>query len=467
MSLDNLTIKGFKSIKELKNFELNNLNVFIGGNGSGKSNLIDFFNMISAMFKHGGLKEFIAGNADSYLYGGPKITPKIYVELRFGLNSYNFELTPTEDGFFLIKNEQRSYYDEGKNVVKKEKEGRFDFYPNLITDKDKAIASWKIYHFHDTSEESGMRRYQDVSHDEKLFTDASNIAPFLKMLRDKHPASYQKIVDTIRLVTPFFDDFILKEKEIVTAQDLSAEEHLKMQAIAQKYCDQSISKTINVPASYPFKNLKDIYMKGWQQNVIGMTTFRDQSRGSVIKELEETDNIIKHEVKLPETFLNGATKKIKREGMKFYIHFSYYPEDTEKQHPIAIWITSNQTGETKACNKACESLEKLSKECGVSEEIINNMKNSYKGDRSHNKLARMISLNLRHGISREDILVAISNIEGDNISTLLSAVRKFIAETISDGKEIVGLKCPNCQSSNIKMEAGCFTCMDCDYAGCG
>ncbi len=42
-SLDKLTIKGFKSIRELVDFELKNLNVVIGGNGSGKSNLISFF----------------------------------------------------------------------------------------------------------------------------------------------------------------------------------------------------------------------------------------------------------------------------------------------------------------------------------------------------------------------------------------------------------------------------------------
>ena len=45
-SLDRLTIKGFKSIRELKDFELRDLNIFIGGNGSGKSNLIEFFRML-------------------------------------------------------------------------------------------------------------------------------------------------------------------------------------------------------------------------------------------------------------------------------------------------------------------------------------------------------------------------------------------------------------------------------------
>ena len=42
-ALDTLTIKGFKSIRELVDFELRHLNVVVGGNGAGKSNLISFF----------------------------------------------------------------------------------------------------------------------------------------------------------------------------------------------------------------------------------------------------------------------------------------------------------------------------------------------------------------------------------------------------------------------------------------
>lgn len=45
-ALDKLTIKGFKSIKSLEDFELTNLNILIGGNGAGKTNFIDFFRLL-------------------------------------------------------------------------------------------------------------------------------------------------------------------------------------------------------------------------------------------------------------------------------------------------------------------------------------------------------------------------------------------------------------------------------------
>lgn len=220
-SLDKLTITGFKSIRKLEGFELKKLNILIGGNGAGKSNFVEFFRMISAMMKRDGLKEYVAGNADTFLLGGPKQTAAIVVKMAFGQNGYDFDLAPTQDGFFLINNEQRHYFpaNSTRNL------GSGNFNPCLLADKDRsgltsehgeswytfnAICSWKIYHFHDTSVESGMRRYHDQGHAETLFTDAANIAPYLYGLKTNHPDAYGEIVNAVRLVIPFFDDFILE-----------------------------------------------------------------------------------------------------------------------------------------------------------------------------------------------------------------------------------------------------------------
>ena len=59
--LDTLTIKGFKSIRELVNFELTNLNVVVGGNGAGKSNLISFFSMLRALID-GDMNRYVRDN---------------------------------------------------------------------------------------------------------------------------------------------------------------------------------------------------------------------------------------------------------------------------------------------------------------------------------------------------------------------------------------------------------------------
>ena len=54
--LDKITIRGFKSIKTLENFELGDLNVLVGANGAGKSNFIELFRIISAMMCSGALR---------------------------------------------------------------------------------------------------------------------------------------------------------------------------------------------------------------------------------------------------------------------------------------------------------------------------------------------------------------------------------------------------------------------------
>jgi predicted ATPase len=90
--LRRLVLKGFKSIKNM-DLELRRLNVLIGANGAGKSNLVSFFKMLNEMID-GRLQIYIAGagRAQSLLHYGPKNTPQLEATLEFesnqGLNSY-------------------------------------------------------------------------------------------------------------------------------------------------------------------------------------------------------------------------------------------------------------------------------------------------------------------------------------------------------------------------------------------
>lgn len=230
-ALDRLTIKGFKSIQSLEGFELRSLNILIGGNGAGKSNFVDFFRLLRAMMElplphlqNSSLKTYIAdgGGSDDFLFNGPRTTKCIEVELRFGQNGYRFKLVPTSDETFTIDDEAR-YYDGGSTGWWEMGSGHTT--PELLKERMKhgvaggrsvasyvydAIASWKIYHFHDTSSLAPMRRSESVDDCDYLRFDAANIAPFLLSLRKDKKKTYSQILETIRLVTPFFDDFILR-----------------------------------------------------------------------------------------------------------------------------------------------------------------------------------------------------------------------------------------------------------------
>lgn len=232
-SLDRLTIRGFKSIRELKDFELKALNVFIGGNGAGKSNLIEFFRLLRNIID-GNLDEYIrsGGGISDFLFNGRKITPQMEFETLFGERGYRFDLKPgaAEEG--LLVNEARYYQHgttgwwelgnspDGKSLLVEEAKGdsRDSQYSLPVY---AAISSWQIYHFHDTSAEAAMRHYEIVQDNKRLRFDAANIAPYLLRLKDKEADTYQEILNAVRLVMPFFDDFFLDVAEFGQKQKVN------------------------------------------------------------------------------------------------------------------------------------------------------------------------------------------------------------------------------------------------------
>lgn len=88
--LREIGLSGFKSI-EAMNLELRSLNVLIGANGAGKSNLVSFFKMLNEMMGER-LQQYIAtsGRAQSLLRFGPKVTPQIEARLEFDLDDGAF-----------------------------------------------------------------------------------------------------------------------------------------------------------------------------------------------------------------------------------------------------------------------------------------------------------------------------------------------------------------------------------------
>jgi predicted ATPase len=219
--LDQLTIRGFKSIRELKDFELKGLNILVGANGAGKSNLISFFRMLQSLIE-GTLADYVrdSGGIGDLLHNGRKATKQMEFETRFGHRGYRFELTPGPGEGFALTNEAR-YYEHGisgwwelgssgdnSSLLVKEANGKSSDSEYSIPVYN-AISSWKIYHFHDTSLTAPMRHAEIVEDNKVLRYDASNIGPFLLRLRNENNPLYDEILNACRLVAPFFDEFLL------------------------------------------------------------------------------------------------------------------------------------------------------------------------------------------------------------------------------------------------------------------
>ncbi|CDY76298.1 Ribonucleotide reductase of class II (coenzyme B12-dependent) [Caballeronia glathei] len=69
----------------------------------------------------------------------------------------------------------------------------------------------------------------------------------------------------------------------VNALEMSAHDHLEMMAAVQPFVDTSISKTVNVPADYPFDAFQDLYFEAWRRGLKGLATYRpNETLGAVL-----------------------------------------------------------------------------------------------------------------------------------------------------------------------------------------
>ncbi len=221
--LDYITVRGFKSIASIEKLPLKAINVVIGPNGAGKSNFIGVFSFLNSILE-GRLQDYVtkAGGAEKILYFGSKVTKKIDFHFSFadGVNQYALSLSPTENDN-LFPSEERVYvwdkvrYPNAPYVQTVERRGS----EAGISDPSKKgtaywvrqhLGSWRVYHFHDTSVSSPMKKTADLGDNRYLRPDGSNLAAFLYYLRLKHESAYSLVVRTVQRVTPFFDDFLLE-----------------------------------------------------------------------------------------------------------------------------------------------------------------------------------------------------------------------------------------------------------------
>jgi predicted ATPase len=223
--LDKITLRGFKTIRELKDFTPGRLTVLIGANGAGKSNFISFFRFLSwALAPPGGLQEHTAklGGASALLHDGPEQTPVMEAQIRLvtdaGQNEYCFKLAHAS-GDTLIYTEEKYRFSSSRfetparwtSLDAGHREAR------LINKAEQGEPTAKTIHsllrkvvfhqFHNTSDTARIRQKWQVDEGRWLKEDAGNLAPFLFRLQSQQPRYYHRIVETVRLILPFFAEF--------------------------------------------------------------------------------------------------------------------------------------------------------------------------------------------------------------------------------------------------------------------
>lgn len=217
--MDKIEIKGYKSIKNLS-LELRQINILIGANGSGKSNLLSFFDMLQNLYRQN-LQQYVAiqGGVDRFLYGGRKITDCLYSHLYFGKNGYSITLEPGENSFIISKEglwyDRSPYYNNPHDISNYSMESRLSLasVPRAGFIRHYLDALEK-YHFHDTSRKSPFTHTSNIHSDAiRLYGRGENLASFLYGIRKENIVRYNLIVRTIQSIAPYFFDFYLEPNE--------------------------------------------------------------------------------------------------------------------------------------------------------------------------------------------------------------------------------------------------------------
>jgi len=228
--LETITVNNFKSIRD-QTLELNALNVLIGANGSGKSNLIEVFRFLHEVIGQN-LAGYTAkkGGADNLLHMGRKTSPGMEITVEFGesdtSNAFKLGVFGADDDSLYIGTETVFYHEKKAYPRPYElqisgggRESRLNR-DNHVSARQIAqdINQYRIYHFHDTSETAAVKKSCHIEDCHFLRPQAENLAAYLNWMQQKHPGHFANVQDTVAQVAPFFEAFDLKPSRLNDAQ---------------------------------------------------------------------------------------------------------------------------------------------------------------------------------------------------------------------------------------------------------
>lgn len=247
-----------------------------------------------------------------------------------------------------------------------------------------------------------------------------------------------------------FDDSIPKRLRDVfkTALEIPIERHVQMQAAFQKYTDNAVSKTVNMPNSAMSDDVKKAYLLAWQLGCKGITVYRDGSKAVQVLETSQTRKIPtvdEHGLAKAPNILPATRIRMATGHGTIFITISY---DAETRNPLEAFIWQGRSG---SCNLAY--LEAM---------------------------GRLISISLRSGVSVNVIIEQLRGErcqhagphEGRMVLSIPDAVGQALQEFMSgQGKDVnieevpIG-ECPDC-GELLVFESGCERCLVCSYTRCG
>ncbi|RYY58411.1 MAG: ribonucleoside-diphosphate reductase, adenosylcobalamin-dependent, partial [Comamonadaceae bacterium] len=275
----------------------------------------------------------------------------------------------------------------------------------------------------------------------------------------------------------------------VSALEMPASEHLAMMEAVQPYVDTAISKTVNVPADYPYGDFQDLYRQAWQAGLKGLATYRPNTIvGSVLEAgpvapastpepADAPDPMRTVIASRPRGTLPAAAEKVEywtQQGRQtLYLVVSFLPVGNGQERAIEFFMPVGQSGESQQWITASMRLLSLAARGGFLDRALTDMR-KVAWDRGPVRLgtytrADGAEVPLWHDSEVSAIAYAVQNIiarrRGDAAGTLSTPLPGAPAVP---GTTLAGAKCPECGAHAMIRKDGCDWCTQCGHVGaCG
>lgn len=288
----------------------------------------------------------------------------------------------------------------------------------------------------------------------------------------------------------------------VSAMTLTPQDHVKVQAVVQRYVDSSISKTINCPEDISFEDFKEVYAQAYELGCKGCTTYRpndvtgsvlevkkapekpaapaepeqgdlplDEPRRSRAADIYEAGGVVymTRPLDRPEV-LPGKTYKVKwpESEHAMYITLNDVVQDGRRR-PFEIFINSKEMAHFAWVAGLTRMISAVFRRGGDVSFVVEELKavfdprgGAWMGGRYVPSLLAAI------GDVIEQHLIDIGFIDRSDDQGFAEAARAKLAVGASDGgAQRLGASCPKCGSPTLIRQEGCDTCITCGYSKCG
>ena len=344
-----------------------------------------------------------------------------------------------------------------------------------------------------------------------------------KRMADGGTRSYQVEDHAWRLYRHLGHDTGKLPPQFVTALEMRALDHLRMVQAVQPFVDTAISKTVNVPADYPFDDFRDLYSQAWHAGLKGLATYRPNTvLGSVLSASPDAarqanpdgggddDPLRKRFERRPLGELESVTSKIEystQEGRKTaYLTVSFIRADgscdgqpVTVERPFEFFMPSNQrTGGQQWITASMRLLSMVARAGGPIARALADMRDVVweKGPVRcgyltredgtqvpvyHDSEVAAIAFMLQRVLIRRGFLDAWGNqvplaelarrhaARADGVPPEAEPQPATVAGALPPkGGATSGAKCPECGARALRKVDGCTRCDECHYVGeCG